>query len=57
MPKGINKKVISLIKDELGGKIVKEFVQLRAKTSYLADNNNEHKEVKGTKKVYHKKKI
>ena len=35
LPKGINKKVISLIKDELGGKIVKEFVQLRAKTEAI----------------------
>ena len=36
------KKVIGLKKDELGGKIVKEFVVLRAQTqSYLKTNNDE----------------
>ena len=30
------------MKDELGGKIMREFAALRAKThSYLTDNNNE----------------
>ena len=32
LPKGKTKKVIELIKDELGGQIVKEFIELRAKT-------------------------
>ena len=32
LPKGKNKKVIELIKDELGGQIMKGFVVLRAKT-------------------------
>ena len=40
------------MKDELVGKIMKEFVGLRAKTySYLADNNDESKKAKGTKNV------
>ena len=43
--------MIGLIKDELGGQIMKKFVGLRAKThSYLKDNNNEDKKAKGTKK-------
>ena len=39
------------MKYELGGKIVKEFVGLRAKTySYLIDDSSEIKNVNGTKK-------
>ena len=46
-----NKKVISFFKDELGGKIMVEFVALRAKAyAYLMKNGNEHKKAKGTKK-------
>ena len=38
------------MKDELGGRMMKEFVGLRAKTySYLKDNNDENKKAKGTK--------
>ena len=51
LPKGKNKKVICLMKDELGGAIMKEFIALRANTYiYLTDNNNENKKAKGRKK-------
>ena len=46
-----NKKVIGLMKDELGGKIITEFVTLRPKTySYLTEDGKEDKKAKGTKK-------
>ena len=58
LPKGKNKKVIGLIKDKLGGEIMKGFVGLRAKAySYLKDINNEDKKRKSHKKVCQKKKI
>ena len=58
MPKGKNKKVIGLIKGELGGQIVKEFVWLRAKIySYLEDTNEEDQKAKSTKKCVIKRKI
>ena len=51
LPIGKNKKVFGLFKDELGGRIVKEFCALRAKAySYLMDNDSEVKKSKGTKK-------
>ena len=38
----MNKKVIVIFKDELGGKILKEFCALRAKTyAYLMDDDIE----------------
>ena len=47
-----NKKVIGLMKDELGGKIITEFVTLRPKTySYLTDDGKEDKKAKGAKSV------
>ena len=52
LPKGMNKKVIGLMKDELGGKNITEFVALRPKTySYLTDDDKNVKKAKGTKKV------
>ena len=51
LPTGKNKKVIGLMKDELGGKIITEFVTLRPKTySFLTDDGKEDKQAKGTKK-------
>ena len=50
LPTGKNKKVIGLMKDELGGNIMTEFVALRPKTySYLTDDCEEDKKAKGTK--------
>ena len=58
LPIGVNKKVPGLFKDELGGKIMTEFVALRAKAySYLDDDGNEHKKSKGTKKYVIKQKL
>ena len=51
LPTGINKKVIGLMKDELGGDIIMEFVALRPKAySYITNNFIEMKKAKGTKK-------
>ena len=56
LPTKKNKKVIRLMKDELGGEIMTEFVSLRAKTySYLMDDGTNDKKAKGTKKVCNKK--
>ena len=55
LPIGKNKKIIGLFKVELGGRIIKEFGALRAKTySYLMDDNSEVKKSKGTKKKCNK---
>ena len=58
LPTGKNQKVIGLMKDELVGKIITEFVTLRPKTySYLTDDGKEDKKAKGTKKCIIKKMI
>ena len=58
LPMGKNKKVIGLMKDELGGKIITEFITLRPKTySFLTDDGKEDKKTKGTKKCLIKKMI
>ena len=52
LPKEKSKKVIGLFKDEIGRKIVKEFVGLSANIySYLIDNGSEDRH----KKVFYKK--
>ena len=58
LPTGKNKKVIRLMKDELGGKIITEFVTLRPKTySYSTDDGKEDKKTKGTKNCIIKRMI
>ncbi|PFX11805.1 hypothetical protein AWC38_SpisGene24344 [Stylophora pistillata] len=51
VPTGVNKKVIGMFKDEAGGKIIEEFVGLRAKLySYkMFDDGEEKKKCKGVK--------
>ena len=47
-----------MLKDELGGQIMKEFFGLREKTySYLKDTNDEDKKAKGTKMCVIKRKL
>ena len=58
LPIGKNKKVIGRIKDELGGKIIKEFVAHRAKAyAFIFDDDTEKKKAKGTKKCIVKREI
>ena len=55
---GMNKKVIAMFKDELGGKIMKEFCALRTKSyAYLMDDDSEKKKANGTKKCIIKRRI
>ena len=57
LPVGKNKKVIGLMKDELGGEIMKEFVSLRPKMYSYRVGNVEPKKCKGIKKCVVKKTI
>ena len=52
----MNKKVISLVENELRGKIITEFVSLRPKTySSLTDDDKKLKKAKGTKNCVREK--
>ena len=58
LPIGINKKVIGMFKDELGGKIMTEFSALRAKVyAYVTEDDSVHKRAKGTKNCIIKREI
>ena len=58
LPKGKSKKVIGLMKDELGGKIMTEFAELRPNTySYLMDDARNDKKAKGTKNCIIKRRL
>ena len=51
IPTGINKKVLGMFKDEAAGKIIKEFVGLRAKLySFIMEDGKENRRCKGVKK-------
>ena len=50
LPIGKNKKIIGLMKDELGGEMMKEFVSLRPKMYSYRVGNSEPKKCKGIKK-------
>jgi hypothetical protein len=54
---GVNKKVIGMFKDEAGGKIISEFVGLRAKLYSYKCEEREEKRCKGVKKSVVKKDI
>ena len=57
LPVGKNKKIIGLMKDELGGGIMKEFVTLRPKMYAYKVGSSESKKCKGIKKCMVKKTI
>ena len=57
LPVGLNKKVIGLMKDELGGEIMTEFVTLRPKMYAYKTGESESKKCKGIKKCVVKKRI
>ena len=55
LPIGLNKKVIGLMKDELGGEIMEEFVTLRPKIYSHRTSEKESKKCRGIKNVLLKK--
>ena len=57
LPVGLNTKVIGLMKDELGGEIMREFVSLRPKMYCYKVGNSEPKKCKEIKKCVVKKMI
>ena len=58
LPRGMNKKVIELMKDELGGNNMTELVAFRPKTySYLKDDDSNDKKAEGTKKYIIKRTV
>ena len=57
LPIGLNEKVIGLMKDELGGEIMEEFVTLRPKMYSYRTSENESKRCKGIKKFVVRKTI
>ena len=58
IPSGLNKKVLGMFKDEVNGKVIDEFVGLRAKLySYKMLEGEESKKCKGVKKLVLKKSI
>ena len=57
LPVGLNKKVIGLMKDELGGEIMTEFVTLRPKMAAYKTEGLDFKKCKGIKKRFVKKTI
>ena len=57
LPVGLKKKVIGLMKYELGGEIMKEFVTLRPRMYSYKVGNSESKKCKGIKKCVIKKTI
>ena len=58
LSKGMNKKVIGLMKYKVGGKIITKFVSLRPRIySYLTHDEKNVKKSKGTKKLVTKRKF
>ena len=57
LPVGLNKKVIGLMKDELGGEIMTEFVTLRPKMYAYKTGESESKKCKGIKKCVIRKTV